>query len=240
MSFFSTIKYWFSEAPHFDGTIIASQRVGTRIQKVTIALPAQTPLSFPIGSYIQTMTWGSVPRAYSIATADTNSCTILVSFAGGGAGARFFRDAPVGSKVTCYGPFDDFPYHRDTGRTKVFFATSTGVAPFRRMIEEAISENVQIILFLGSPKETDIAFKNEFEELSQKHPNFKFIPVLSLPEPSWTGAHGYVTDQISAREELLRKSDVYICGIPAMTLGVLEVLHSIEVPENQIFVQRFG
>ncbi|MBI5078064.1 MAG: hypothetical protein HZB11_01690 [Candidatus Yonathbacteria bacterium] len=240
MSFFKIIKYWFTEATHFEGTIVASERIGTRIQKVTIALPSQIAEPFHIGCYIQTIAWGCIPRAYSVATADTRTFTILVSFSGGGAGARFFRDAVVGDKVTCYGPFDDFPYHYGTGRAKVFFATSTGVAPFRRMIEEAIKENVNSVLLLGSPKESDIAFKKEFEELSRKHPSFTFVPCVSDADASWSGARGYVTDQVNGKEEFLGKSDVYICGIPAMTFGVLGALKGIGVPKNQIFVQKFG
>lgn len=240
MSFFSTIKHWFTEAPHFEGTIIASERIGSRIQKVTIGLPEPVETPFPIGGYVQPMTWGCVPRAYSIALADNNSFTLLVSFSGGGAGSRFFRDAKVGDKVLCYGPYDDFPYRYGTGRSKVFFATSTGVAPFRRMIDEAIKEGVPVCLYLGSPKEGDVAFKSELEELSRNHPTFTFCPTLSNPDPSWTGAHGYVTDHIIQNPSLMRKSDIYICGIPPMTMGVLAALKEVDVPEQQIFVQKFG
>lgn len=240
MSIVSTIKHWFTEAPHFEGTIIVSERIGTRIQKVTIALPEKNNEPFPIGCYVQTMTWGYIPRDYSVATSDTRSFTILVSFSGGGAGSRFFRDTKVGSKITCYGPFDDFPYRYGTGHSKVFFATSTGVAPFRRMIEEAIKENVNSVLLLGSPKESDVAFKSEFEALSRAHPSFTFVPCLSSADASWTGARGYVTDQVKGKEGYLRKSDVYICGIPIMTRGVLDILRATGVPENQIFVQKFG
>jgi CDP-4-dehydro-6-deoxyglucose reductase len=240
MSFSSIVKHWFTEAPHFEGTIIVSERIGARIQKVTIALPAPVTNLFPIGCYVQTIAWGCIPRAYSVATADTRSFAILVSFSGGGASARFFRDAVVGDKVTCYGPFDDFPYRYGTSRRKVFFATSTGVAPFRRMIEEAIKEKVDSVLLLGSPKESDVAFKSEFEELSRNNPSFTFVPCLSYADTSWTGARGYVTDQVNGKEEFLKKSDVYICGIPAMTFGVLGALRAIGVSKNQIFVQKFG
>lgn len=243
MSFFkqiyNTIQRWFEEAPHFTGTIIATERIGSRIQKVTIALPSPIQKPFPIGCYVQAETWGCVPRAYSVATADTKSFTLLVSFAGMGAGARFFAEAPAGEQVVCYGPFDDFPYRYGTGRSKIFFATSTGVAPFRRMVEEALKENVSSILLLGTPKEADIAFKKDFESLAQ-NPLFQFIPVLSAGDPSWKGARGYVTSNTSDKEDFLKKSDVYICGVPMMTLGVLDLLQKIGVPEKQIFVQKFG
>ncbi len=240
MSFFKTIKHWFTEAPHFEGTITASERIGARIQKVTISLPAPVAVPFPVGCFVQAMTWGVIPRAYSVATATTTSFTLLVSFSGMGAGSRFFAEAPIGTKVTCYGPFDDFPYHAGTGRTKIFFATSTGVAPFRRMVEIPLKEGFETALFLGTPKEADIAFKKEFEDLERANPLFHFIPVLSAGDTTWKGARGYVTDQFKGRGDLLRESDIYICGVPMMTAGVLAMLKKEGVPESQIFVQKFG
>lgn len=240
MSFFSTIKDWFSEAEHFEGVITKTERIGSRIQKVTISLPVSLSAPFPVGCYVQAMTSGRVPRAYSVATADKTSFTLLVSFSGMGAGSRFFADAPVGTKVLCYGPFDDFPYHAGTERPKIFFATSTGVAPFRRMVEIALKEGLDVVLFLGTPKESDIAFKADFEELARTNPHFRFVPVLSAGDPSWQGARGYVTDQVAGKGELLRNSDIYICGVPMMTLGVLNLMKKESVPEKQIFVQKFG
>lgn len=240
MSFFSTIKYWFTEAPHFEGIVTATERIGSRIQKVTITLPSPIAEPFPVGCYVQAMTSDVIPRAYSIATADSDSFTILVSFGGMGAGARFFADAPVGTVVKCYGPFDDFPYRSGTSRPKIFFATSTGVAPFRRMVEESLREGLETTLFLGTPKESDIAFRSDFEELARANPLFHFVPVLSAGDPVWQGARGYVTDQITGKSELLRRSDVYICGVPMMTLSVLNILKKEGVPKNQIFVQKFG
>lgn len=235
------IRKWFTEAPHFKGTIIESERIGSRIQKVTIGLPDYVPAPFPLGSYVVAYTWDCVPRAYSTAKADDHSFTILVSFSGGGCGARFFRDMPVGTKVLFYGPFDDFPYHSGTGRPKVFFATSTGIAPFRMMLDEAIKEGLHSTIYLGSPKETDIALRGEFEGLARQYPHLlSFNPVLSNPDPSWQGAHGYVTDYIPKNADAMRASDIYICGIPPMTMGVLSALDAIDMPEKQIFVQKFG
>lgn len=240
MSILSIIRHWFTEAPNFEGIITATERIGSRIQKVTISIPDHVAGPFPLGSYVVVYTWGCVPRAYSVAKTDDSSFTLLVSFSGGGAGARFFRDSKVGTKVTCYGPFDDFPYKYGTGRPKVFFSTSTGVAPFRMMVDEVIKEKLPATLYIGSPKESDVALKAEFEEIARAYPLFTFTPVLSNPDPSWQGARGFVTDQIYKKAEAIRKSDIYICGIPPMTMGVLAALEKTGVPKNQIFVQKFG
>ena len=232
---------WFKEAPNFKGTIIESERIGSRIQRVRVGLPESVVAPFPLGSYVTAYTWGCIPRCYSTAKTDENSFTLLVSFSGGGAGARFFRDTPVGSTVLFYGPFDDFPYRSGTGRPKVFFATSTGIAPFRMMLGEAIKEGVHTTIYLGSPKEGDIAFRSDFEEFEKQYPNLvTFNPVLSNGDEAWRGSRGYVTDYIPKNAEALKMSDIYICGIPPMTFGVLSALGSINMPTKQIFVQKFG
>jgi len=240
MSLFSTIRHWFDEAPHFKGTIIASERIGSRIQKVTVGLPPNISGPFNLGSYVVAYAYGCVPRAYSVAKTDAHSFTLLVSFSGGGTGARFFRDATVGTTTTFYGPFDDFPYRYGTGRPKVFFATSTGVAPFRMMVDEVVKEGLPATLYLGSPTEGDISLREEFDVIARNYPSFNFVPVLSKPDPSWQGPKGYVTDFITKNPITMRKSDIYICGVPPMTMGVLAALEKAHVPKKQVFVQKFG
>ena len=90
-----------------------------------------------------------------------------------------------------------------------------------------------------TPKEEDIAFKKDFEELA-KNPLFRFIPVLSAGNPEWKGARGFLTSHIPDKVDFIKKSDVYICGVPIMTASVLDALKKISMPEEQIFVQKFG
>ena len=46
-------------------------------------------------------------------------------------------------------PFDDYQYRPGTGRPKVFIAAGTGVAPFVRMVPQAVAEGVPVLLVLG-------------------------------------------------------------------------------------------
>ncbi len=240
MSVFSTfIKKL--EAPTTDMMITASQRVGSHIQRVTLTLPQGQMKEFSIGSYIQPMVGGVVPRAYSIAETDNRSCTIIVSFSGGGVGGRFFRDARVGDVVSIYGPFDDFPYHYSTGRPKIFMATGTGVAPFVRMVPEAMNEHRSTVLVLGVPHREDIPYASYFYDVAKKNGSiFAFVPVLSAPDAAWEGERGYVTDIWQGREKMLLQSDVYICGVPPMVAGAEEFLKHIGMDPSHTFIQKFG
>jgi NAD(P)H-flavin reductase len=221
--------------------ILESEKIGSHIQKVVLAFPANLGLNFPIGSYIQPDVGAGVTRAYSVAEATDSTCTIIVSFSGKGMGARFFSQSPVGTFVDVYGPYSDFPYHYDTKHPKIFLATGTGIAPFVKMIPEAIKEKLPVLLALGVPREEDIPYKKYFDDLESNFSNFKTIYVLSNGSINWNGARGYITNQFSGeREKWLRNSNIYVCGVPPMVEGVLKLLKNAEVPKNQIFVQKFG
>lgn len=242
MSFFKSIGDWL-EAEHMTMRVAETERIGSHIQKVTLHSIDQSDINFPIGSYIQPMIGGCVPRAYSVAEELADGCVIIVSLSGGGVGARFFGSAKVDEVLKVYGPFDDFQFHPKTGLPKIFLATGTGVAPFVRMIKNAVEEAAPTSLILGVPESSDIPYYSYFKSLAQGYPNlFKFIPVLSRPDAAWAGAKGYITNQFTghAAEEYLRSSDVYVCGHPLMVAGVQKMISGVGVPKKQIFIQKFG
>lgn len=256
MSFFKSIADWL-EAEHMTMRVSETEKIGSHIQKVTLRINEQSGIFFPIGSYIQPMIGGCVPRAYSVAEELADGCVIIVSLSGGGTGARFFGSVSVGEILKVYGPFDDFQFHAKTGLPKIFLATGTGVAPFVRMIKNAVEEAAPTSLILGVPEESDIPYYDYFKSLAQGYPNlFKFIPVLSRPDIAWTGAKGYITSQFAGRrhtttapltefagcaaEKYLRSSDVYVCGHPLMVAEVQKMISRIGVPKKQILIQKFG
>ena len=229
------------EEPSSRMCIVESVRIGSHIQKVTLAFDPALGLRFPIGSYIQPMTWGCIPRAYSVAEATASTVTIVVSFSGMGAGARFFATSPVGTYVEVFGPYDDYPYRYGTGRPKVFICTGTGMVPFVRMVPEAVCENLPSLLVLGVPKEEDIPYREYFENLERTTSSFDCIFTLSRSGPEWKGAKGYVTHQFGGdRDEWLRESDVYVCGVPKMVESTLAMLKAADVPKSHVFVQQFA
>lgn len=228
------------EAPFKIMKIIESEKIGSHIQKITLKFEGTNKKKFPVGSYIQPLIGGYVPRAYSVVSSAETTCTIIVSFSGQGVGARFFAQAPVGTEIKVYGPFDDFPYRAATGRPKVFIATGTGVAPFVEMVLLAINEGVESLLLMGSSTLVDIPFYNYFEELSSKYKNFHFMPVLSRADSSWKGRRGYVGQILPGIRDQLLACDIYVCGVPPMISDVKNVLSKMDIPKEQIFVQKFG
>jgi len=229
------------EAPHRTMYVSEASKIGNHIQKVVLKNSNKESVNYPIGSYIQPMIGGCVPRAYSVVEDNGDGCTIMVSFSGKGVGARFFKKIQCGDIVNVYGPFDDFKYRYNTGRPKIFIATGTGVSPFVRMVHEAIKEDLPVLLVLGVPEESDIPYREYFEFLGREHKVFDFLATLSNPGSGWNGAVGYVTSQFNSEDYgFLRLSDIYICGVPPMITGIVDVLRNANVPAGSIFIQKFG
>jgi cytochrome-b5 reductase len=232
------------EEPKYTYVIVASSRIGSHIQKVTLQFDRNLLKGpFPIGSYVQFMIAGAIPRAYSVVESTKDTATFIMSFSGMGVGSRFFSKAPPGTTIDGFGPYDDFPYRRNTERYKIFLATGTGVAPFVRMVQVAIREKTPSALLLGSPQEEDLPYHNYFKKLDAENPGlFVYYPVLSRPPEGWNGGTGYITSYVPEfiQEAPKDKWDMYICGVPAMIYGAEQVVKKMKFPRNHVFIQKFG
>ena len=56
----------------------------------------------------------------------------------------------------------------------------------------------EIWLVYGTRYESDIYYREEFEALAERKPNFHYLPTLSRAEESWGGLRGYVQDHVAS------------------------------------------
>lgn len=110
----------------------------------------------------------------------------------------------------------------------VFFATGTGIAPYRGMVFDLLKEGIEsdIYLIFGIPYRTDILYEEYFRSLEETHPNFHFIVYVSREDRRADGSKKYVQYAIDDHQEelipLLEKDNtlVYICGLQGMQAGI--------------------
>lgn len=153
-----------------------------------------------------------------------------------GVASNFLCDLQVGDEVKVTGPNGKrFVLPADTSQHDyVFFATGTGIAPFRGMIRDLLASPMasasKIILVLGSPYATDLPYHQEFVALQQSHPNFTYLPTVSREKQPDGGPGMYVQDQIARHRETLgpilesTRALIYVCGIAGMELGIFQAL----------------
>lgn len=110
----------------------------------------------------------------------------------------------------------------------VFFATGTGIAPFRGMILELFEQGItnQVALVFGCPYRTDVIYPKYFSEMEEKHENFHYIKMISREDRREDGSKYYVQTAIDDRSEILSpilgkdNTLIYLCGMKGMENGI--------------------
>jgi ferredoxin--NADP+ reductase len=160
-----------------------------------------------------------------------------------GVASNYLCDRRPGDKVLVTGPSGKkfvLPQDLDA-HDYVFFATGTGVAPFRGMLIDMLEGGCQsrIVLVLGAAYRTDLLYDRWLSELAAKHANFSYVTAVSR-ETGGGGSGGgsgggggrgvYVQDRLTTHAELIvpllerGRGLVYICGIAGMELGIFQKL----------------
>jgi NAD(P)H-flavin reductase len=177
-------------------------------------------------------------------------------------------DLPIGGTIQVHGPHGHFILHEPI-TDSILVATGTGIAPMRGFLQSLFpadgpdrSNGKQIWLVYGTRYESDIYYRQEFEALAARVPNFHYLPTLSRAEKSWTGLRGYVQEHVAhiveeraARlgqtlpvlplDPALPASELnfdiyaYICGLNEMVSGVRERLTALGWHKKQIVFERY-
>jgi ferredoxin-NADP reductase len=155
----------------------------------------------------------------------------------------------------------------------IFISTGTGIAPMRGFAQWLFpetgpdagidrSEGKEIWMVYGTRHESELYYREEFESLAARKPNFHYLPTLSRADESWKGLRGYVQDHVAriVEERAARlgqtlpvpppdpsvlpselKFDIYayICGLNNMVAGVREKLASYGWHRKQIIFERY-
>ena len=131
----------------------------------------------------------------------------------------------------------------------VFIGGGVGMAPLRAIIFdqlERVGTTRKISFWYGVRSLVDLFYREEFDELQQRYPNFSWNPALSDPAPddSWQGATGFIHDVVLERylKGHPRPDDCeyYLCGPPLMIKAVLAMLDDLGVDPKDIHNDDFG
>lgn len=144
--------------------------------------------------------------------------------------SNYLADLQPGDVVSATGPSGrrfllpenakDFNY--------VFFATGTGIAPFRGMILELMESGYkgQIALVFGCAYRTDLIYADLFREMDEQHDNFHYITCVSREDRRADGSKRYVQSSIVDCQDQLSpifeqdNTLIYICGLKGMETGI--------------------
>lgn len=186
-----------------------------------------------------------VSRAYSISSLPSQKgiLELIIRLVPGGVCTTFLHNhVKEGDEITLAGPFGDF-YLREGASELLFIAGGSGLAPIKSMVLDILEQGLskQMVFFFGAVKKRDLYYVDFFTELQEKHPNFRYIPALSDPDPEdeWDGEVGLITEVVARHVSDANDKQAYLCGSPGMINACLKVLTEIGFDEEQIFYDKF-
>jgi len=164
-----------------------------------------------------------------------------------GAGSAYMHRLKAGDTVTAIGPFGEF-HIKSTANEMVYIGGGSGMAPLRSHIShllETLNSTRKISFWYGARSLQEVFYRDYFEGLAKRFPNFTYHLALSEPQPEdqWTGHTGLI-HEVLKREHLMRHphpaaAEYYLCGPPVMIQAALQTLKDLDVPASQLAFDEF-
>ena len=182
-------------------------------------------------------------RAYSIASSDKdkNSVGLIFKYVEQGVASEFVWKMKAQDEFLFTGPFGKVFLKEPVCEQMIFLCTGSGVAQHICFLKSHIDQllDKKIHFFMGLTNESDIYFEEELRKISQQYRNFKYQYVLSRPSDTWTGAKGYVQEQLKGIDYNNIATDFYLCGNGHMIKQTRELLAAASILPNQIIYEAF-
>jgi Na+-transporting NADH:ubiquinone oxidoreductase subunit F len=162
--------------------------------------------------------------------------------------STFIFSRKPGDKVMLSGPYGEF-HIKDSNAEMVYIGGGAGMAPLRSHIFHlfrTLNTKRKVSYWYGARSLKEMFYKEEFEDIQTKFPNFSFNLALSDPTASddWQGYKGFIHqvlyDNYLSRHEVPEDIEYYFCGPPAMNQAVLKMLNDLGVPAENIAFDDFG
>lgn len=232
----------------FSGRIAALQDLTPTIKGVTITLDGDG-LDFQAGQYVN-LGWPGLaqPRAFSLASAPADGRLVELNIRrvpGGEATGYIHERLRVGDPVTVSGPLGRFFVRKSDPQPILFMAGGSGLSSPRSMILDLLhtdGDTRPITLVYGARNRAELYYHEDFVELAARHPNFRYLPVLSEPtaDCAWNGATGFVHDTAWALfDGDFRGHKAYLCGPPPMIESGIRTLMKGRLFERDIHTEKF-
>lgn len=243
----------------YDSNVIRIEDQAVNTKRFWVEVPKEEVIDFKAGQFVtmdlpihekRLKRW----RSYSIANHPdkTNQLEFCIVRLEGGAGTEYlFDEVTVGSSIRFKGPSGGFVLPETLDADLVLICTGTGVAPFRSMLwdlhlNQKPHHNIHLIF--GTRYADGILYRDEFEELMEKMPGFRYSVALSREQNIDPGQFpfevysGYV-HQIYRRYYEQKRDDLhfYICGWSNMIDDAVEnLVIRMGYDKGQIHYELYG
>ncbi len=227
------------------------------VKSYTLALQGDARFRFKPGQYVQLYVPKgdqAVAKPYSIASPpdQEREIELCIKRVEGGYVSTYCDQLVGGESFEIRGPIGKFFLREPVDSDLVFLATGTGVAPFRSMLRGLfpledqpagwapyrLSGDRKVWLFFGVRHEDEILYDAEFRRMAERYATFHFIPTISRPK-QWTGATGYVQEQVVKHLQDPAGKQVYVCGLLSMIEAARAALKGMGFQREQIHYEIY-
>lgn len=179
-------------------------------------------------------------KPLSIASSPTENFLLFSTKNSESSFKRKFNSLVIGDKIKVKGPMGIFVLD-EKAKNLIFLGGGIGITPFRDMIKYATDKKLQIKLTLlySNRIPTEICYKNEWDLWQKQNPNLKVVNTIT-DDLSWQGRKGRINEQmIKEFCSDLNNTLFYICGPPAMVEGLSQLLKTMNVPQQNVKIEKF-
>jgi CDP-4-dehydro-6-deoxyglucose reductase/3-phenylpropionate/trans-cinnamate dioxygenase ferredoxin reductase subunit len=225
-------------------TIFRLARPAPDVTILTVRFPIGLRAPFKAGQYLQVVMNDDDRRNFSMANAarDNDGAELHIRHVPGGKfSVGTLSKLSVGDRLQIEAPYGDF-YLRASAQPVILLASGTGFAPIKSIVDTAIHAGNRrpMHLYWGARTREDIYLADLPGRWTQRWPWFSFTPVLSEPNPSWTGRTGLVHNAVREDHADLSGMEVYACGNPLMVAAAQrEFTGGHGLPDAQFFADAF-
>ncbi|MCU0767080.1 MAG: CDP-6-deoxy-delta-3,4-glucoseen reductase [Gammaproteobacteria bacterium] len=197
------------------------------VVRLWLKLPEGDRLQFLAGQYLEFVLPDGRQRAFSIANAPHDDALLELHVRhvpGGGFTGFVFDQLKEKAILRIRAPLGTFVLREASARPILFVAGGTGLAPVKGMIEHALHVGLSrpMTLYWGVRSRRDLYLPELPRAWERARPDFRYVPVLSEPDPDWTGRTGFVHAAVVADHPALDPFEVYMAGPPPMVAAARE------------------
>jgi len=182
-------------------------------------------------------------RCYSISSAPESTGYIEISVKRQGQVSAFLHATlRPGAQLQVKPPAGRFTYPAGDDRPIVLIAGGVGITPLISMLRHGVVADPgrPITLFYSARSRSELAFLDELEWLSGRHPHVRIVATVTEPGGGWQGHAGRIDAALIADHVTdLGQSVFLMCGPLDMIDAVRSGLLGMGVPEAQVRSEVF-
>ena len=231
--------------------VASLQKKSHDVMVLQLQLPANDPMTFRAGQYIEFLLRDGSRRSYSMANAPhtlQNTPPMVELHIRHMPGGKFtdpvFSTMKEKDILRAEGPYGSFYLREDSDKPVILLASGTGFAPIKALIEHMAHAGITrpATLYWGGRRPADLYMADWVTAQMQRMPQLRFVPVVSNAEAQdqWTGRTGFVHRAVLEDHPDLSDFQVYACGAPIVVESARrEYVQQAGLPEQEFYADAF-